>query len=540
MPIDPRMVKWDESPQAIDPRMVKWADAPEAPKSIASSLMDNTRGLGMGLVRGAKDVVDTGADFLSRLGGSEENARVKAMNEAGKAEFTSQYGDNTGASIGRFGGNVLATMPVGGILAKGAMLGAKAAPTIAPMIANSLRTGGMKLGTPAASALSREGIRNAAIRIGGGAASGGAMAGLVNPDEAGTGALLGGAIPVAGKVAGEAGRALGRSFTASPEVVALAQKAKSLGIDIPADRMANSKILDATAASLNYVPFSGRIATETRMNDQIKRALSNTFGENTENLSKDLIAKTQTKLGKGFDEFLTQNTVKVDQQLADDLAKNLTKAKNELSADNYRIIENQVKDLMGKNANGVIDGNAAYNVKKTLDRLGKGSGNEAYHAKQVRDSLMDSVSRSVGPEKAAAFGDLKRKYANLKSLEKLAGNSAEGDISMARLGNIASRNAEVNDLSQIAATFAKGRESPHGAMQRLTIGGGVTALGGGLLGGVAAPVAMGLTGGRLANTALNSDVLKRLILSQPNGKERLAELLANPATRAGLLSIQSR
>ncbi|CAB4172725.1 hypothetical protein UFOVP939_53, partial [uncultured Caudovirales phage] len=184
-------------------------------RSIASSLMDNTRGLGMGLVRGAKDVVDTGADFLSRLGGSEENARIKAMNEAGKAEFASQYGDNTGASIGRFGGNVLATMPVGGVLAQGAMLGAKAAPTLAPMIANSLRTGGMRLGTPAASALSKEALRNAAIRIGGGAASGGAMAGLVNPDEAGTGALLGGAIPVAGKLAGESGKLL-KDYVVNP------------------------------------------------------------------------------------------------------------------------------------------------------------------------------------------------------------------------------------------------------------------------------------------------------------------------------------
>jgi hypothetical protein len=503
--------------------------------------------IGYGAARGVKDVIDTGAWGLAKgydlLTGQQqgEAARVQAMNEAGKAEYEAGYGDNTAASMGRMTGNIVATAPIGGIMGKGVMMmGSKLAPNIAPRLATALSTGGMSTGAPAAKALSVEGLKNAAIRIGGGAVSGGAMAGLIDPDDAGTGAMIGGALPVVGKVAGKVGGVVRKTFTATPEVAQLAQKAKALGIDIPADRLTNSKMLDATAASLNYVPFSGRIATETRMNNQIKKALSNTFGENTEHLSKDLIAKTQTKLGKGFDAFLTQNTVKVDQQLSDDLAKNLAKAKNELSADNYRIIENQVKDLWNKIDNGVIDGNAAYNVKKTLDRLGRGTGNEAFHAKQVRDTLMSSVSRSVGPEKSAAFDELKRKYANLKSLEKLAGNSAEGDISMARLGNISSRNKEVQDLSQIAATFAKGRESPHGAMQRVTIGGGVTALGGGLAAGVAAPVAIGLTGGRLTNMALNSNKLKNMILAQPNGTNKLADLLANPAVRAAPIAAQSR
>jgi hypothetical protein len=41
--------------------------------------------------------------------------------------------------------------------------------------------------------------------VAGGAINGGAVAGLVNPDDVGTGAIIGGAIPVVGKVAGEAG-----------------------------------------------------------------------------------------------------------------------------------------------------------------------------------------------------------------------------------------------------------------------------------------------------------------------------------------------
>lgn len=186
-------------------------DAPQQAandRGMIGTALDKTRAFSVGLGRGVKDVIDTGADFASRLGGADENARIKAMNKAGVADFESNYGDSTTASVGRFGGNVAATMPVGGILAKGAMMGAKAAPTIAPMIANSLRTGGMSTGAPAATAFSLAGAKNAAIRVGGGAVSGGAMAGLINPEDAGTGALIGGTLPGAVKMAGESGKLL--------------------------------------------------------------------------------------------------------------------------------------------------------------------------------------------------------------------------------------------------------------------------------------------------------------------------------------------
>lgn len=482
---------------------------------------------GAGALRGAGSIGATILSPLDALGVTGmTNDQRRAAIDSGLKEMGADP-ESLAYQGGKLGAEIAGTAGVGGGLAKG--LGMVSQSPKALALAEALRTGGMYahgagMGT----------------RIAGGALSGGAMAGAINPKDAPTGAVLGGALPGVVKGAGMVGSKIAEKMRVPSETANLAQKAKSLGIDIPADRIANSRILNAGAASLDYVPFSGRIATETRMNNQIKKAISNTFGENTDNLSKDLFTKTQQKLGKQFDNFLTQNKVAVDQQLFNDLQGNLTKAKNELSADNYRIIENQVKDLWGKIDNGIIDGNAAYNVKKTLDRIGRGNGNEAFHAKEVRNSLMDALKRSVSPQKAQDFTSLQRKYANLKSLQKLAGNSAEGDVSMARLGNIDSRNQEVIDLAKIAATFAKGRESPHGAMQRIAMGGGVAALGGGALAGLAAPVAAGLTAGRAANMALNSNSLKNLLIGQPANTAMLTDLLANPATRAGLLSIQSR
>ena len=93
--------------------------------------------IGMGLLRGAKDVVDTGAQLLAsgfdKLARTKEGEKVRQMNEAGKAEFEKGYGGSTAASLGRVGGQVLTTLPVGGVLGAGA----RAAGAVSPRAAST-------------------------------------------------------------------------------------------------------------------------------------------------------------------------------------------------------------------------------------------------------------------------------------------------------------------------------------------------------------------------------------------------------------------
>ena len=62
MPIDPRMVKWDEAPTnapTIDPRMVKWEDVPQdKPRGFLASVGD----VAAGFLRGARSI---GATLLA-------------------------------------------------------------------------------------------------------------------------------------------------------------------------------------------------------------------------------------------------------------------------------------------------------------------------------------------------------------------------------------------------------------------------------------------------------------------------------------------
>lgn len=135
---------------------------------VGNVVLGGQRLLGMGLEKvGAKD---TGT-FLQ-----QDAARRLAESQATVAPFKREFPISTGA--GELGGEVLGTGPVG--MAIAAPL--KAIPAAAPL-AQAVRTGGFSGG-------------NLATRAAGGAVLGGATSAVLNPEEAGTGALVGAALPV--------------------------------------------------------------------------------------------------------------------------------------------------------------------------------------------------------------------------------------------------------------------------------------------------------------------------------------------------------
>ena len=485
--------------------------------------------IGAGALRGAgsigatimapKDII---SDALAGKGFSLDSNRQRrsAMDDAqrGMGADTESFG----YGAGKLAGEIAGTAGAPGILAKGAQ-----ALKASPAIVQALRTGGL-----AADGLT--GAKGAAIRAGAGAVGGGVSSGMVNPEEAATGAMIGGALPGVGKLAGEAGKRVGVAMRGaeaiSPEVKALAQRAADLGIEVPADRLGNSKFLNAVTSGLNYVPFSGRDATEQKMTDQLAKAASNLVGENTSNLTKALRDAKGTIGGK-FDSFLKGNTIAVDDVLKLDVSDVLKTAEKELGPDALKPIQNQVAEIFTKGANGQIDGQTAYNIKRTLDRIGKGSGNEAFHARQLRDTLMDALERSVGPDAAAEFKVARQQYGNMKQLEKIAQNGAEGDISVARLANMKNiGNPQLQELADIASQFVKPREAQHGSMQR-----GFAALG---VGGIAgAPALAGtMAGGRAINSALNSQTARSLMMNPGQVPPQLIEALRRGALAAPVVA----
>lgn len=511
------------------------ADTP----SLGASVKQGLGNLAAGAVRGAGSIgatIMTPVDAAARALGVQNDFIGRTDRRAAMDEALQGMGaetDSLAYGAGKLGAEIAGTAGMGGMLAKPlqALAASRYGAGIEPLLsgaARALQTGGFRVGE-----LAGTGAGTAARALGGGAVGAGS-AGLVNPEDAGMGALVGGALPMAARVAGLTGRGIRQAVSgggASPEVARLAERAQELGINIPADRLVNSRPLNAVAAGLNYVPFSGRAATEDAMTTSLNRALSNTFGQDSSNVTQAL-RRAETTLGGQFDNVLQNNAVQIDRQFLNDLADVGTTASRELGSDALRPIANQIDEIIAKGANGQIDGQAAYNIKRTLDRLGRGNGPEAFHANELRGALMDALNRSIGPEAAAQFAQTRQQYGAMLSLQKLAKAGAEGEISVARLANMRNiRNPQMQELADIAAQFVKPREGQHGAAQRAVVGavGATTAGIPGLLGGIAA--------GRGANMLLNSQAARNLLTRSPTmlGEPETLGLLTQGAYRAAPL-----
>lgn len=508
-------------------------------QAAADTVLDTGRNIALGSLSGAANIGATvmqPIDYLrDKITGTEGTNRDR---RAGLRTFFGENAspDSNAFKVGELGTEIAGTSGVGGALAK--------VPGVArymPKLSEALRTGGFKLGTPAATTLGGK-AADMATRVAGGAITGGASAGLVNPENAGTGAVIGGAMPPAVMAAGKAGSAVKNAVVGkvSPEVVALYNRAKALGIEIPADRISNSRPMNAVASSLNYVPLSGRAGTEEKMVSQFNRAISRTFGQDSDNVTAAL-RKAQDELGLKFENTLSQNSVKIDKQFVDDLVDNLNKARAELSEADAKIISNQIDTLFDKakrvGNDLIMDGQAAYNVKKTLDRIGMRSSNEAFYARDTKKSLMAALERSLGPTEAAKFAEVRKQYGNMLDLEGIASKGADGGVSIGRLANMHGiKNDDLGELSDIAAQFLKTRESPHGAAQRVVLG----AIGLGTAGatGTVPLLAGGVTAGRAANAALNSNTVKSLLLNPSAPPDY--RTLQNPTIRSLLYNLPNQ
>lgn len=150
------------------------------------------KNIGLGAVKGVSQIGSTLLAPYDWLTG----------NTARRADVTSALTDQFGANpsslpfqVGQLGAEVAGTAGAGSVLGAGvSALGAA-------RLGSAIGSGGFSLGTPAATTFMGN-VGNAVTRIGGGAINGALNAGLVNPEAAGAGALIGGALPAAGGTLG--------------------------------------------------------------------------------------------------------------------------------------------------------------------------------------------------------------------------------------------------------------------------------------------------------------------------------------------------
>ena len=274
-------------------------------RSVAAPFAGLSKGAG-NIMFGGQRLVGKG---LSALGATEtgqalqeDAARRQAEQEAFITPYRQAAPTMTGA--GELAGEIVGTLPVGGVIARGV----GAIPGAAPL-AQSIRTGGFSTGMA-------PGAASRATQAAGGAILGGTTAALINPEEAVTGAAIGAAapfaLPVVGKYVSIGGGKIVDAFTGKLAPVKAGKVAREMAgdtinqiratnnlapIDINAAQAATGIDNDVYQAFLDF--YAGkdktsfqRILKDTQKAGQLNRLAQLAGGPNlTENIESVKQAK---------------------------------------------------------------------------------------------------------------------------------------------------------------------------------------------------------------------------------------------------------
>lgn len=435
-----------------------------------------------GFERGAWDVVDTGvngADWVSnQLFGHTRLDDLKAHEDAASAQFDRDYGGSTSANIGRLAGNVIATAPIGG----GALgLGGK----LAASGARALGAG------EKAVAVSRWLAGNAFAGAAGDLATNSRMdesAGQALEDGAALGLVTGAAGAALRPVAKYLKESVTGGTISKPRAELAKLAAEKYGIDLTAPQISTSQGMK------NLATIAAGGATTPEQLGQFTRAVSRTFGADSDRLTPEVINDAYNALGSRFDHAASQTIIRADNQFGNDIGRVANEARQVLPESEVRPIENQIENIMGKVSNGEIHGSQYQALTREgapLSRAMRSNNpNVAYYAGQLREAFDDAMERSLtaaGKEDVLKdLRDARFQYKNLKTVEPLAAKSSEngGVLSPALLKGAVNKNfkskarkgaAELGELADIAQAFMKDQPNS-GTPGRLEAMGALTAL----------------------------------------------------------------
>ena len=180
-------------------------------KTFSDKAMQQVGNVGAGLVRGAGSIGSTliapwdiAKDAINGKGLSLESNRQRRSDMDSALASMGAETDSFGYGAGKIGGEILGTAGAGGAAAN--VIG-KVAPRFAasvPGLLDAIRTGGMSANGS-----------GMATRAAGGAINGGLSAGLINPEDAGTGMAIGAIAPGVISAAGNFGRSIGEKAAAT-------------------------------------------------------------------------------------------------------------------------------------------------------------------------------------------------------------------------------------------------------------------------------------------------------------------------------------
>lgn len=173
---------------------------PVEPPGIGSSIAQGIGNTLAGAVRGAGSIgatilapYDMAKDALAGKGLSLESNRQRRADMDSGLRMMGANPESMLYQGGKLAGEIAGTAGAGGVVANTARAIPAVASRAAPLL-SAIESGGLVLGKPAAPSIGGK-VADLATRAAGGATLGGISAGMTDPETAGTGAVIGSAVP---------------------------------------------------------------------------------------------------------------------------------------------------------------------------------------------------------------------------------------------------------------------------------------------------------------------------------------------------------
>jgi hypothetical protein len=524
----------DDEPAPVQKGYVMLDDAPPQQSGGFAQGLGN---LAAGAVRGAGSIgatllapADMLKDAIAGRGLSLESNRERRAAMDSALEQMGAQPDSWMYKGGKLAGEIAGTAGAGGAISNvaGRGIGAIAPsmlPRAQPLLA-AIQSGGMS--APGANLLTR---------TAGGAITGGITAGAVNPDDAMSGALAGGALPGVVKGLGAVGSAVGRQFRPSGDSAQLAQRALDMGAPLGVADVVEGKFTKAVRSVLNDAPLTGGIGAAQNEAKQkwFNRAVGEVFDAADDKLTPQVMDAAKKKMGGEFDRIWSNNVLKVDDQLLNTFSKTRASAAMLPKAERTRIlsmlddIEGQV--IQGADGSIVIPGEVANRYQSSIRKASESAqGFMKNDLNNLRQDVLGAFNRSVSPEDAAALALNQKKYKAFKTVEPLlnkgelgvAGREA-GDVPAGLLPGAVLQSYKTNpaksplaELSKMGSKYLVDRTPQTGGSLRAGIQNGA--------------IGSALTLGAWSNPLVAAGVIPAAMLTNQG--------LGSPAIARGLLNTQ--
>lgn len=518
-----------------------------------------------GGVQGVGDVlrtiVDPAAQYLANTGigrtidtagqsiGMPSVADANAAHTAATNQFNQVYSNSPAATIGRAGGNILATLPLmsgaGAVLGGAGEVASAVAPAIAPVVdfASGATTGNSLLSLLSKGAL--------------GAEQGATATGLTSSasnqpldQQLKQGAELGGTIGTVAPLVGAGARAIGNALTGgtvSQEVANLAIRAQDqYGIPLTGGQIAQHPFQQYMYSMMGKLPLSGVQDRLDAAKSAFTKAVSNTFGEDSPSLTPDVMQSAKERIGNVFDRVAQNSNINVTGKFANDLLSIGSEADQVLPASELAPIQKQIANIQSKmvppspGGMATIDGETYQSLTRKgspLDRAANSAdSNVRYYAGQIRNALDDALEASASPQDIADLRQARLQYKNLMTIKGLAANAGiEGEIDPTKLlgavGKSYKNNAftgagDIGDLADIGKQFFGKTPNTTSAERLLGMGAlaDTGAIGGALLSGhpelaagMAAIPATIIGAGKAGSAYMDSQFFKNRLLASATG-----------------------